>query len=64
MHLTKNYNVGKMISRGSYTKINIATHNETGVQYSVKSVAKVQLMERPRNIVLLFSYIKIESTSK
>jgi len=52
-HISKDYTIGKMISRGSYFKFNAATHNETGYQYSVKSISKSHLSERPKLLVFI-----------
>lgn len=62
-HISKDYTIGKLISRGNFTKINIATHNETGTQVTVKSVGKSILFDRPKSLVK--NYIKkIEGNGK
>jgi len=51
LHISREYAIGKLLSRGTYTKINVATYNETGAQYTIKSVGKAQLLERPKRLV-------------
>ena len=51
LHLSRDFDVGKMLGRGAYTKVNLATHNETRTPYAIKSVLKTKLVESPKRIV-------------
>lgn len=51
IHLSRDFDVGKMLGRGRYTKVNVGTHNETRAKYAIKSVLKTKLFERPSRIV-------------
>jgi len=53
LHLSKNFIVGKMLSRGSYSKVNQGVNIQSGTAYTIKSIAKSRLLEKPKTIVKL-----------
>ena len=50
-HFSAEFSSTKEIGRGSYSKVHLATNNETGLTYAVKSVYKAKLFESPRCLV-------------
>ncbi len=51
LHISRDFDIGKMLGRGAYTKVNLATHNETRTPYAIKSVLKSKLVESSTRIV-------------
>lgn len=40
--ISDQYTVGKIIGHGAYCKVHSCTHNQTGMEYAVKAVAKAE----------------------
>lgn len=52
-HFSSYYNVGQLLCRSSYSKLNFATSRDNLACYSIRSLVKSQLRENARSLVLL-----------
>jgi hypothetical protein len=50
-HLSRDFDIGKMVGRGTYSKVNAAIHRETRRPYAIKSVLKSKLFENNSQLV-------------
>ncbi len=60
LHFSANYNVGKLLYRTCYSKVNFATSRETPACFSVKSLVKSQLYESAKSLVASHHHPRIE----
>lgn len=45
LRFSRHYNMGKVVKKQGYVKTQMATHNETGARYVIKSIIKAMLFE-------------------
>jgi len=64
LHISKTYTFSGPSRRSSYSKLQIGTNNESGAQFTIKSVSKAHLLENSLRMVFLLSSYGIEKFVK
>lgn len=50
-HMSRNYEIGKLIGEGSIASVHVGKNRRTGKEYAIKSIKKGKIKERPKIIV-------------